>query len=931
MSEFLEVVRSLPPLVVFLGVGAVVFLIWYGLWRVIAFSRIKKILKDGIRHPEKTAALVREKYTARALLRRSRVVEQQARLLGREIVSLIGMDTLWIEQCLKSRSKKKLLRVLEFAPLRGLFACFQVCLKNRRLFGLFKTRMSEAAGGGAFRLRPVALACRGERFNGHAALELCREMTDELLELTADVEWNVRYFAYTILLYAQPGPGIEPAPQAENVTAARVDAMTGAREDAMTGAREDAMTAAREDAMTGAREDAMTAAREDAMTGAREDAMTGARVERALWDAVSDPRPLIRETVIERFKPAQREKYYNLLFKTVCDDPVYTVRESAWRRIHKDYPEFYRLEPQNLSADQSLHVLELLRPGNKAEENFALGFLDHSNLELRFTAAVFLEKSGILRKLFLEVDFSDMQVFERNRSLLVKAGEVNVTSFLAGIAGTNNRASLNIASVILRTTGDVDFISVLARKVFSTYDGSAEMNTVYRATVECIAERGTEEALFFLKYELEKRRMDKALMSVLLQRVPARAGFIVFDLLLSFFLQPFFEPRRELRAALKEMPPFRLLAELLKILRAGRGVYHHIVRRQAIELLGELQYHYCLETVLEHLPELPPEEAREYAAVFAGYPGELVTAKIKTLFSKEDNRLRAALITVLPSTGLSELRQLAVDSLKDMDPDVRTAGLWALVEFDDTRTINAEFEMLRDPVERVREQTALALGRVGANANLERLKGVALDGEEADAVRRAAITGLGNSASLKSIDLLLSLLDGGLPYGSQIVRALSRKKEPAQIAHMIEKFKEGSPAVREAVTEVMRRSGNTVEETMLDLLRQDSHSLRPYITGLLESTGFVENTARKLRHRDPEVRGGAASVLSLIGTPSAYRGIVYAARDPHERVRIEVVKALERLKSAEGRKILERLAADPDKKVRRYTAWAVEKLKMKDT
>jgi hypothetical protein len=148
---------------------------------------------------------------------------------------------------------------------------------------------------------------------------------------------------------------------------------------------------------------------------------------------------------------------------------------------------------------------------------------------------------------------------------------------------------------------------------------------------------------------------------------------------------------------------------------------------------------------------------------------------------------------------------------------------------------------------------------------------------------------------------------------------------------MIEKFKEGSPAVREAVTEVMRRSGNTVEETMLDLLRQDSHSLRPYITGLLESTGFVENTARKLRHRDPEVRGGAASVLSLIGTPSAYRGIVYAARDPHERVRIEVVKALERLKSAEGRKILERLAADPDKKVRRYTAWAVEKLKMKDT
>ncbi len=860
MSEFLEGVRSLPPLVVFLAVGAVVFLIWYGLWRVIAFSRIKRILNDFKQYPQKAAARVCEKYTPRALLRRSVAVEKQARLLGPELVSSINMDGLWIEQCLKNGSKKRMLRVLEFAPGKGLFACFLVCLKRRHLFELFKERV-QAVDGGAFRLRPVALACRGERFEGRVALELCLDMTDELLELTADVEWNVRYFAYNILLHAE----------------------------------------------------------------------TGARAERALWDGVSDPRPLIRETVIAVFKPSGKEKYYNLLFKTVCDDPVYAVRQRAWQRIHRDYGELYRLEPQNLSADQALHVLELLRPGNKVEENFALGFLDHSNLELRFAAAVFLEKSGILERLFLEVDFSDIPVFERNRNLLVKAGEVNVTSFLAGIAGTNNRASLNIASVILQRTGDVDFISVLARKVFSTYDGSAEMNAVYRATVGCIAERGTEEALFFFKYELEKRRMDKVLMSVLLQMVPARAGFIVFDLLLSFFLQPFFEPRQELRAALKVMPPFKVLAELLKILRAKQGVYHHIVRRQAIELLGELQFHYCLETVLEHLPELPAEEARAYASVFAGYPRELVVAKIKTLFLKEDNRLRAALIAVLPWAGLAELQQLAVDSLKDMDPEVRIAGLWALVELGDSKTINAEFEMLRDPVERVREQTALALGRVGVNANLERLLAVAIDEQEAPAVKLAAVKGLGSSSSLKSIDLLLSLADKDAGQNQEIISALSWKREPEEIAHLVHKFKEGSPAMREAITEVMRRNGTDTEDTMLDLLRQDSHSLRPYITALLESMGFVENTARKLRHRNPDVRSGAASVLSLIGTPAAYRGIVYAARDPHERVRVEVVKALERLKSVEGKKILEQLAADPDKKVRRYTAWALEKLKMKDT
>ncbi|MBN1799683.1 MAG: HEAT repeat domain-containing protein [Spirochaetales bacterium] len=857
MNEIFEFIRSLPPLLLFLGGGSVFFIIIFCLWRVIAFKRIKKILKSFNKDPDLTKTVLLNKYGAGALLRRSSIIEQQARILGLKLIRLIGMDTLWIGQLLKKKTRKHLLRVLEFAPDKGLFSCFFVCLKKRYLFIYFKKWLEKSTGGG-LKLGNIAHSCRGERFDGKAGLALCNDKVDELRELTGDVEWNVRYFAINMLLHEK-----------------------------------------------------------------------SIRVLRALWDSLTDPQPLIREIVITHFKPQEKEKFYNVLFQTVCDDPVYQVRARAWDRIQKEYRDLYHLEPRNFSAEQAFHILELLRPDNKQEQNFALTFLDHSNLELRFAAAQYLEKCGILNKLFLEVDFSDMQIFERNFSLLKKASEVNVTSFLACIANTQNRASLTIASSILVETGDVDFISILTRKVFAIYDGGKEMEQLYRATVRCVAERGTEEALFFYKYELEKRRMQKQVMSILLQMVPARAGFILYDILFAYFLQPFFEPKEQLRMALKKMPVPKVLSRCLEIIRAKQGRYQHIIRIEALKLLGELNLHYCLEIVLEHLPQLPLAEARTYSAVFSQYPRELVAAKIKKLFNTNDNRLRAALVTILPQIGHKELQQLVRDSLTDMDPDVRIASVWALVEFDDLKALNAAFEILRDPVKRVREQAAEAFGKAGSNANLDRLKNIVLDADEAADVKLAAIKGLACSGALKAIDVLLSLLDKCDDYTKQIIQALSAKKQTEELMHLIEGFRNGSPKQRQGVIAVIEQSGQAVEEPMLELLKQSTHSLKPYIAELLENTGLIESTIRKLKDRNPNIRQHAADILSLIGTHKAYRGLVFAARDPHEEVRVAVVKALERLNSEEGKLILKELRQDPDKKVRRYTVWALEKLKIK--
>jgi hypothetical protein len=44
---------------------------------------------------------------------------------------------------------------------------------------------------------------------------------------------------------------------------------------------------------------------------------------------------------------------------------------------------------------------------------------------------------------------------------------------------------------------------------------------------------------------------------------------------------------------------------------------------------------------------------------------------------------------------------------------------------------------------------------------------------------------------------------------------------------------------------------------------------------------------------------------------------------------VQVTKALERLNTDDGKKILESLQDDPDKRIRKYTLWAIERNKAK--
>jgi HEAT repeat protein len=284
------------------------------------------------------------------------------------------------------------------------------------------------------------------------------------------------------------------------------------------------------------------------------------------------------------------------------------------------------------------------------------------------------------------------------------------------------------------------------------------------------------------------------------------------------------------------------------------------------------------------------------------------------------------LITILPATKNEKFIKEIRSSLKDVDPDVRVAAIKALLGFGEIKLLNQETSMLHDPVERVRHATAEVIARHGNAAALEILKTVTTDPNETEIVKAGVIAGLGQAEGSEGIPILISVLDSQNEFREKAVKALAMRTSKRDIVQLIEIFKDAEPQLREKLIPVFKKQGIKAEPLILDILKDDVASLKPYLVKILEETGYVDEAKRRLLDRNVDVRREAALLLSLLDTLPAFRGLVLAAKDPDQEVRVCVVKALEKLKSSQSYEILEKLKEDPDSRIRKYTHWALERL-----
>ena len=434
--------------------------------------------------------------------------------------------------------------------------------------------------------------------------------------------------------------------------------------------------------------------------------------------------------------------------------------------------------------------------------------------------------------------------------------------------------------------------------------------------------------------ELDRNRYNDKRIRFILKELKIVDDQRIANMLMQLLQDSAFTARDALIEAAARMEIGLLVPSFKRILQAGRKSYPHTVRISALKILAASRLPWMVQMILEMLPTLPLDEARDFAAILKDYASSDFSSRIDRLLEQSDGKIRAAILSSIPLDEKKRLLKVIRAAVKDVEPEVRIAAVWALIEIEETKTLNQSLDLLRDPVAKVREAAARAMGRFGSEKTLDQLFAVLQDENEVQDVRLAAIKGMGESDSTHALALLLSLLDtlaSDKELHTALFASLSSRPTKERIAFLLEYMKDSEAESREHIVKIFVLIGQDVETAVSELLEEDIQGLKPWLVEILEQTGFIESVIRRLGNRDPRLRSNAANFLAKVGSLSAFRGIVLAARDPDEDVRVQVTKALEYLASESGREILHSLQKDPQPRVRRYTAWALQRLEARST
>jgi len=655
-----------------------------------------------------------------------------------------------------------------------------------------------------------------------------------------------------------------------------------------------------------------------------------ALTEKSLEDGLADPHPFVRKILTNSFT-VSREKTWTILWDKLTRDPVFEVRETARKRIAKEFIDLYSLKDRTLTTEETARILELLDPDCQEDRTFAMSILETEkrDKEIRYHAAAFLDKCGVLSENLAKNTLDDSNNIDHSVNILQKALEVNVSGFLQDYPSGDGAPLMVVSRLLSGKGGTQEDICQLEKKIFAFFGGKKiEPATVdiYTKTLEVVSAKGNAKAFEILAEELSRRETDRIFLEHLLPRIPKSAETMFAPILFRFLENTAFPAREELVRLLGTFSPEIVLSGVFRILNSDRMATPHVVRVSALKILGYLHLPFCLQRILESLPTFRPEEAEEFAVLIADYPDEMFEEKVRMLLASPDARIRASIMTILPlvknSSFLKEIRA----SLKDVDPDVRVAAIKALLGFGEIKLLNQETSMLRDPIERVRIATVEVIARHGNAAAMEILKTIVADENETDSVKTCVIMGLGQASSAGGMPILIDVLDTMDDFRGHAERALAMRTSKKDISGLIEIFKDAEPPLREKLIPVFKSQGKEAEAQILEILKDDVASLKPYLVKILEESGYIDRLKKQLSHRSVEVRREAALQLSLMDNLSAFRGLVIAAKDPDQEVRVCVVKALEKLDSDQGREILEKLKEDPDNRIRKYTFWALERL-----
>ncbi len=653
---------------------------------------------------------------------------------------------------------------------------------------------------------------------------------------------------------------------------------------------------------------------------------------KAVWAGFNDPSVFVRIVPVQLLQTDNRKKLYSKLEYLLLNDPSFDVRKAAKDRISTDFQDLYKIIPTKLTITQKLHLIELMDPYSKQDENLALELLKSGNKELELYASRFLLKTGTLQRLLFSADTGYLKAFEDIYSALQIAVRVNITSFIELSENNISTGALLISSRILIKNGDRNIINNLLQKSLEITKGKENIQPykeLYENSILCACRRGTDEALELLNNELLRRRYDRSFQEWILPILPDNRENIFAPTLISFLKDEKYNTYLELEKSLCRFPAESILTEIIDILKSNNK-WSKSIKINSLKVLGALKLPHCTQYILENLYLLSIEEANQYSVLLSKNDNSAFRDKVKNILSFGDAISMSHLIAALPDaerkTFLPEIKK----SLSDSNPEVRIAAMWSLSDYNNGELLALCFNLLRDPVELVREEVGRVLGTLGSAESIRELKQTLFDKNESNAVKIAVLKGLAISSSSEVLDILLLKLEENIELQDDIVISISRKNNPDDIKKILAFMEKTTSPIRTYLVRAIRLMGEKAELFIEELLFKGNKVLHKHAVAILEENGIVDLRIRQLAHRDPEIRLKAAEFLAKAGTKKAFRGIILSAKDPDTRIRVQLVKALDQMTTAEGLPVLEELKDDPEKRVRKYTLWALERYEAKN-
>jgi HEAT repeat protein len=653
---------------------------------------------------------------------------------------------------------------------------------------------------------------------------------------------------------------------------------------------------------------------------------------RAVKEMAYDSNSFIRKTIADTVTFAEEKDTYNLLYDLLINDPVFEVRQCAALRIRKDFPQLHAPDTAALTVIQQRHLLELLDKNNPSDCDIALKFLESDNDTLNYYAALFLTKNGELEKMLHNLDIGDSTEFDRDYKLMENACKTGLSSFLNSVLESESPASMEAAAALLETYGNPSIILPLKKKIENFIDFSfRDRNhiSLYKTIIITSALRNQPEGLKDLSKDLLKRKDNKYFCETVLplitdnnysffkkniEKLLLDSNFCYFDQLMDTIVNAGGEI---------EIPM------LLSIIKGSRNEFTHEIKIRALKTLGAFEKSCYMQDILEYLYILPHDEAKDFAPQLVKFGGKDFDECVANILESTDARLKASVIAALPAAGRKKFIKEIETGLTDAAPEIRSASAWSLVDFKSAKSYDSIYKLLRDPVESVRIKAASAVAETATDKSVKELDEILAGKNESPSVIKSVIAALKNSSNKEAVNILIKYLHEDYHFYCEISHALTVKTSTEEIKLLIEHFKDADEQERVLIKEIFIKMKEAAEPAVSELLFEDIMSLKESIIEIAENSGLIESTIRKLTNKTPEVRREAAEFLSEAGSYSAFRGIILASRDPDIEVRKLVTKAVERLQTAEGEALLKQLQEDPSRKIRRYTAWALERLEAK--